>query len=211
LIFFILINKKIVLFILRNFFIILNKWKKKKMYKNFLLSNILNAFNNFSFRILISSSLNVYLASEYFFYLFLITLPISFFNITFSEYAAHSYKNQLKYIKYSLIFSSSIFLFYLFISKDYLIEKNILFVNFLAAIIFIFVNVIRFKMLNNSLTFMKLSRFELKTSIIFLILLLLVFFIKDISLYVYFINSVMQLLVIRKYIQFKGEKCCQEI
>lgn len=203
LIIYILFNIKIFLFSFKNLKFIVNKFYNQLSYRNFFFSNIFNSINNFYFRFAISISFLSPLASDYFFFLFLLTLPISFLNNVYSEYIANIYRNERIYCFISLFFTFTIFLLFLIFYSENLIEKKILLLNYLAASLFIFINIIRMRMLTDNLEYNQLVMLDLRSSFLFTILLLFAFFKTDILLYVYFINSIIQILIFRKYFKLK--------
>jgi glycosyltransferase involved in cell wall biosynthesis len=203
LIFYILINKKL-------FYFSFTKYKKiSSFYKNFsyiniFISNLFNNINVFFFRYLFSISFAAAFVSDFFFFLFLITLPISFFNNAYSEYISNINKNEKIYNVVSILFVVITSLFYLLNHNENQFDKNIIFFNSLAAIIFVIVNISRSRMLVSEIMFIKLAILDKKSSILSAFLLLFAFFKKDTLLYIYFINSILQFFIFRKYLKNKS-------
>jgi hypothetical protein len=142
--------------------------------------------------------------SDFFFFLFLITLPISFLNNAYSEYIANIGKNEKLYNVISILFIVPISLFFLLDNNENQFDKNIIFFNSLAAIIFVIINIARSRMLGSEIMFIKLSILDKRSSILFAFLLLFAFFKKDTLLYIYFINSILQFFIFQKYLKNKS-------
>jgi glycosyltransferase involved in cell wall biosynthesis len=200
LIVYILINKKLFYFSFAKYKIISSIFYKNFSYRNIFISNLFNNINIFFFRYLFSISFAAGLVSDFFFFLFLITLPISFLNNAYSEYIANIYNNEKLYNVISILFIVLISLFFLLNYNENQLDKNIIFFNSLAAIIFVIVNIARSRMLGSETMFIKLSILDKRSSILFAFLLLSVFFKKDTLLYIYFINSIIQIFVFQKYL-----------
>jgi glycosyltransferase involved in cell wall biosynthesis len=198
-----LFNIKIFLFSFKYLKFFIYKFYSKISTRNFFISNIFNNINNFYLRFLISISFLPNLVSDYFFFLFLLALPISFLNNTYSEYVISIYKNEKIFYLISSFFIFTIFISYLIFYSENLIGKEILFFNYLAASFFIYINIIRLRMLSSDLKFNQLSILDIRSSILFTTVLLFAFFKRDALLYVYFINSIFQILIFRKYFKLK--------
>jgi glycosyltransferase involved in cell wall biosynthesis len=194
-------NKKIFIFSLKKFSNIFFKIYNNLSNRNFFSAGLLNSVNNFYFRFLISITFSSHLVSDYFLLLFFLTLPISFLNNMYSEYASNIYKIEKKFIIISFFYISfSILLFFLFINGNRIqIEKNVLFITYLAAFIFVPINIVRLRLLSNEITIKQLSILDKVSSGCFSILLLFAFFKKDILLYIYFFNSIIQFFIFKKF------------
>jgi hypothetical protein len=142
--------------------------------------------------------------SDFFFFLFLITLPISFLNNAYSEYIANIDKNEKIYSFFSILFIVIITLFFLLFDNQNLLDTNIIFFHSLAAFIFVIINIIRSRMLSSEKMFIKLSILDKRASFFLAFLLLFAFFKKDILLYIYFINSFFQFFLFQKYLKNKS-------
>jgi hypothetical protein len=177
---------------------------KNFSYRNIFISNLFNNINIFFFRYLFSISFAAALVSDFFFFLFLITLPISFLNNAYSEYIVNIDKNEKLYNVISILFIVLISLFFLLNYNENQLDKNIIFFNSLAAIIFVIVNIARSRMLGSETMFIKLSILDKRSSILFAFLLLSAFFKKDTLLYIYFINSILQIFIFQKYLKNKS-------
>jgi len=204
LIVYILINKKLFFFAFAKYKIISSIFYKNFSYRNIFISNLFNNINIFFFRYLFSISFASVLVSDFFFFLFLITLPISFLNNAYSEYIANIDKNEKLYNVISILFIVLISLFFLLNYNENQLDKNIIFFNSLAAIIFVIVNIARSRMLGSETMFIKLSILDKRSSILFAFLLLSAFFKKDTLLYIYFINSILQIFIFQKYLKNKS-------
>jgi len=204
LIVYILINKKLFYFSFTKYKIISSIFYKNFSYRNIFISNLFNNINIFFFRYLFSISFASVLVSDFFFFLFLITLPISFLNNAYSEYIANIGKNEKLYNVISILFIVPISLFFLLDNNENQFDKNIIFFNSLAAIIFVIINIARSRMLGSEIMFIKLSILDKRSSILFAFLLLFAFFKKDTLLYIYFINSILQFFIFQKYLKNKS-------
>ena len=201
LIVYILINKKLFYFSFTKYKIISSIFYKNFSYRNIFISNLFNNINIFFFRYLFSISFASVLVSDFFFFLFLITLPISFLNNAYSEYIANIDKNEKLYNVISILLIVLISLFFLLDNNENQLDKNIIFFNSLAAIIFVIINIARSRMLGSDIMFIKLSILDKRSSILFAFLLLSAFFKKDTLLYIYFINSILQFFIFQKYLK----------
>lgn len=199
-----LINKKLIYFSFAKYKIIISAFYKNFTYKNLFISSIFNNINIFLFRYLFSISFAAVLVSDFFFFFFLIALPISFLNNAYSEYVANIDKNEKIYNVISILFIVIISLFFLLNNIENQLDKNIIFFNSLAAIFFVIINICRSRMLGSEIMFFKLSILDRRSSILFAFLLLSAFLNKDTLLYVYFINSILQLFIFRKYLKNKS-------
>ena len=204
LIVYLLINKKLIYFSFTKYKIIASTFYKNFTYKNLFISNVFNNINIFLFRYLFSISFAAVLVSDFFFFLFLITLPISFLNNAYSEYVANIDKNEKIYNVISILFIVIISLFFLLNNIENQLDINIIFFNSLAAIIFVIINISRSRMLGSEIMFFKLSILDKRSSILFAFLLLSAFLNKDTLLYIYFINSILQLFIFQKYLKNKS-------
>ena len=204
LIVYILINKKLFFFAFAKYKIISSIFYKNFSYRNIFISNLYNNINIFFFRYLFSINFAAVLVSDFFFFLFLITLPISFLNNAYSEYIANIDKNEKLYNVISILFIVLISLFFLLNYNENQLDKNIIFFNSLAAIIFVIVNIARSRMLDSETMFIKLSILDKRSSILFAFLLLSAFFKKDTLLYIYLINSILQIFIFQKYLKNKS-------
>ena len=203
LIIYILYNKKIFIFSIKNSVYIFFKFYKNLSYRNFFFTGLLNATNNFYFRFLISVSFSSYLVSDYFLLLLILTLPISFINNMYSEYISNIYKIEKKYTIISLFYISICALIFFLLKNitQIQIEKNIFFFTCLATFIFVLINIVRLRMLSTEILLRKLSIFDKIGSICFSFLLLFAFFKRDTLFYIYFFNSIIQLFIFRKYLK----------
>lgn len=204
LIVYILINKKLLYFSFAKYKIISSIFYKNFSYRNIFISNLFNNINIFFFRYLFSISFAAVFVSDFFFFLFLITLPISFLNNAYSEYIANIDKNEKLYNVISILFIFMISLFFLLNNNENQLDKNIIFFNSLAAIIFVIVNIARSRMIGSEKMFIELSILDKRSSILFALLLLFTFFKKDTLLYSYFINSILQFFIFQKYLKNKS-------
>lgn len=201
LIVYILINKKLIYFSFKKYKIILSTFYKNLAYRNLFISNLFNNLNIFFFRYLFSISFATLLVSDFFFFLFLITLPISFLNTAYTEYVANINKNEKIFTVISILSIVTISLSFLLNNIENQLDKNIIFFNSLAAIFFVIINVSRSRMLGSEIMFFNLSILDKRSSILFAFLLLSVFLNKDTLLYIYFINSILQLFIFQKYLK----------
>jgi glycosyltransferase involved in cell wall biosynthesis len=203
LIVYILINKKLFYFSFRKYKIISYIFYKNFSYRNIFISNLFNNINIFFFRYLFSISFVAAFVSDFFFFLFLITLPVSFLNNAYSEYIANIDRNEKIFSVISILFIVIISLFFLLNNDKNYLDKNIIFFNSLSAIIFVVINVIRSRMFGSEIMFVKLSILDKRSSILFASMLLFAFFQKDILVYIYFINSILQIFIFRKLLKNK--------
>lgn len=176
-------------------------FKKNKLFLNLNLIK-LNSFagiNNFLFRFILLESLIYSFVADYFFMLFLLTIPISFYNSHFCDYISYSIKKLTFFILISIIFYLTITFLYFFKFYD-LIDFQIYFLHLICCLLFLLINFTRYKMINDPVTISQFMRLDLVSSICFLTILLLSFGFEIFLIYIFCINSILQLFLYKNYI-----------
>ena len=140
-----------------------------------------------------------YIAVDYFFILFLLTIPISFYNTIVVDYISFSIK-RLKFFLLTIVFFYFVLTFFYYNILYNLLDPHVYFLHVISCLFFIIVNIARFRLIKDPVNINQFIQLDLKSSIIFLIILLLLLGFQMFLLYIFFINSILQLIIYRNYI-----------
>lgn len=198
----ILLNYKLFRFIKIKFLI-----SKKKLFLNLNLIklNLFSSINNFLFRFVLLELLAYAVVTDYFFILFLLTIPISFYNSYACDVVSVSSKKMFFLIIMSLIFYF-VFTFFYFFYFSNLINFQIYFLHLISCLLLLFINFTRYKMINDPVKISDFMYLDLASSICFLTLLVLSFSSKTFLLYIFCINTILQLFIYRNYVLLNFQK-----